>query len=251
MLKYIILHDESKPMPDETLVYRIEAVRDFGNVRKGDRGGFVRDGDNLSHDGNCWIEDDAVAADFSYVKGNAILSGKAKLTRFAWIAGNACVTDHVLMTDYSSAYDDAFLGGYARLGEGASVFENGRVQTAWRRGWTMSGRTTVRGHARLIDKAFMRDRSFLGGDAVLRKHANLYENARVDGHADIGGRSRIAGTAWATGGATIRDRCHVTGNAIVAGHIVLGGKSYITGKARLGGDKHYENILLGGDEILF
>ena len=251
MLKYIILYDESKVMPDETLVYRIEAVRDFGTVRKGDKGGFVRDGENLSHHGNCWITDEAVAADFSFVQGNAVLSGKAKLLRFAWIAGNAHVTDRVLMTDYTSAYGNAFLGGVARFCEGASVFENGHVKTAWRRGWTMRGLTTVRGNARLIDKAFMQDRSLLDGDAVLRKLASLRENARVDDHADIGGSSRISGDAWVTGRVSIRDRSQVTGNAIVHGRVVVCGKSYITGKVRICGNQHYQNVILSGDQILF
>ena len=251
MLKYILLDNESKVMPDETLVYRIKAVRDFGTVRKGDKGGFVRDGENLSHHGNCWIADEAVAADFSLVQGNAVLSGNAKLFRFAWIAGNVHVTDRVLMTDYTSAYGNAFLGGFARLCEGASVFENGHVKTAKRRGWTMRGLTTVRGNARLIDKAFMQDCSLLAGNAILRKHARLRENARVDGHADIGEDSRISGDAWVTGWASIRGRSQVTGNAIVHGRVVVCGKSYITCNVRISGNKHYQNMILGGDQILF
>lgn len=34
-------------------VYQIEALRDFGNVKKGDRGGFIQSEDNLSQEGNC------------------------------------------------------------------------------------------------------------------------------------------------------------------------------------------------------
>lgn len=40
-------------------LYRIEAIRDFGNVKKGDRGGYIEIEQNLSHEGDCWIYNDA------------------------------------------------------------------------------------------------------------------------------------------------------------------------------------------------
>ena len=40
-------------------LYRIKALKDFGNVKKGDLGGFVQSEMNLSHYGNCWIYNDA------------------------------------------------------------------------------------------------------------------------------------------------------------------------------------------------
>ena len=36
-------------------LYRIEAVRDFDNITKGQKGGFIETESNLSHDGNAWI----------------------------------------------------------------------------------------------------------------------------------------------------------------------------------------------------
>ena len=39
--------------------YRIRALRDFGDVRKGMLGGYVEDESCLSHDGDCWIYDSA------------------------------------------------------------------------------------------------------------------------------------------------------------------------------------------------
>ncbi|WP_208434759.1 hypothetical protein [Bartonella taylorii] len=48
------LTDETIEVDDHTL-YRIRALRDFGDVKKGDLGGWVESEDNLSHEGNCWI----------------------------------------------------------------------------------------------------------------------------------------------------------------------------------------------------
>jgi hypothetical protein len=36
-------------------LYRIKAVRDFSDVKKGDIGGYVESEDNLSHEGDCWV----------------------------------------------------------------------------------------------------------------------------------------------------------------------------------------------------
>ena len=34
-------------------LYRIEALKDFGDVKRGDKGGFIESENNLSHYGNC------------------------------------------------------------------------------------------------------------------------------------------------------------------------------------------------------
>ena len=41
-------------------LYRIKALRDLWNVKAGDLGGWVESELNLSHEGNCWIYNDAI-----------------------------------------------------------------------------------------------------------------------------------------------------------------------------------------------
>lgn len=36
-------------------LYRIEALKDFGDVKAGDLGGYIESEDNLSRDGNAWV----------------------------------------------------------------------------------------------------------------------------------------------------------------------------------------------------
>lgn len=55
--KYELTH-ESITIDNHTL-YRIQAVRNFAGVKKGDLGGFVETESNLSHDGNCWVSENA------------------------------------------------------------------------------------------------------------------------------------------------------------------------------------------------
>ena len=56
------LTEETIIVNDKSL-YRIEALKDFGNVKKGDKGGFVENEDNLSQCDNCWIYDNAQVRD--------------------------------------------------------------------------------------------------------------------------------------------------------------------------------------------
>ena len=52
-------------------LFRIKALVAFGNVEKGELGGFIEKEDNLSHDGNAWVYGNA------QVSGNARVSGDA------------------------------------------------------------------------------------------------------------------------------------------------------------------------------
>ena len=68
------------------MIYRIEALKDFNDVKKGEYGGFVESEDNLSQDGNCWVYGNAKLFDESVVKDNACVYYNA------WVSDNACVS---------------------------------------------------------------------------------------------------------------------------------------------------------------
>ena len=40
---------------DGHVLHRIKALRDFGNVKKGNIGGWIEGQENLSHDDDCWV----------------------------------------------------------------------------------------------------------------------------------------------------------------------------------------------------
>ena len=56
--KYILLENDTITHNDRTL-YRIQAIRDFSNVKTGDLGVYVEKEENLSHGGSCWVFDNA------------------------------------------------------------------------------------------------------------------------------------------------------------------------------------------------
>ena len=90
--KYKRLEDETIEVDGHTL-YRIEALRDFGCVRKGYKGGFVESEKNLSHEDNCWVYDDACVYGNARVYGNAGVYGIAEVYGDAEVGRDAIVSD--------------------------------------------------------------------------------------------------------------------------------------------------------------
>ena len=64
-------------------LFRIKALIEFGNVKEGELGGFVEKEENLSHDGNAWVYENAE------VYGNALVCGDAEVYGNAWVCGDA------------------------------------------------------------------------------------------------------------------------------------------------------------------
>jgi len=89
-MKKYKLTDETKVVDGET-VYRIEAVKDFSDVKAGDKGGFIQSGTNLSHKGTCWIYDEAAAME------RAIVRDSAKVQDRAIVCGSAEISDSVII----------------------------------------------------------------------------------------------------------------------------------------------------------
>lgn len=70
-MKKYELTDETIDVSGTTL-HRIKALKDFGNVKKGELGGYVESERNLSQEGNCWVCGNAKVcgdADYITIKG--------------------------------------------------------------------------------------------------------------------------------------------------------------------------------------
>ena len=58
-------------------LHRIKALKDFGNVKTGELGGYIESGSNLSQEGNCWVYGNARVCGNAEVCGNARVYGDA------------------------------------------------------------------------------------------------------------------------------------------------------------------------------
>ena len=75
-MKKYELTDETIDVSGTTL-HRIKALKDFGNVKKGELGGYVESERNLSQEGNCWVCGNAKVCGDAEVCGNARVYGDA------------------------------------------------------------------------------------------------------------------------------------------------------------------------------
>ena len=84
-------------LTDETInvcgkkLFRIEALKDFGDVKNGDKGGFIEDEHNISHDGNSWVYGNAWVYDNACVYGDACVYGNASVHGDAIVYGDVMV----------------------------------------------------------------------------------------------------------------------------------------------------------------
>lgn len=90
MKKYKLSTNENITLSDGSVVYRIQALKDFSDVKAGDLGGFVESEDNLSQRGNCWIYD------MGFVYGDARVIGGARVSGRARIFGDVEIADEFI-----------------------------------------------------------------------------------------------------------------------------------------------------------
>ena len=150
---------------NEEGLYRIRALRDFGDVQEGDLGGWVEGEHNLLHDGLCWIYKDAQ------------VFGNAKVSQNAMVIGNARV------------YGNAQVFGDAVVFEDARVYGNAQVFGVV----YVSHRAWVCGGARVSGAASV------GGNALVCGSAWVKGNARVCGDADVFGNACLSSGYHGTG----------------------------------------------------
>ena len=189
------LTDESIKRSGVTL-YRIRALRDFGNVKKGALGGFVQSEANLSHYGDSWVYSDAKVFEHARVidngkvfykaevYGNAIVikdsrvdhkarvCGQAILTDFARVDGDAAVCGQAIIKDYANVRGDAWIGGNAIVSKHSCVSGNAYV--------SHSAEIAV-----ATPESFLKTTAFIQGDALISAPNDVLVISPIGQYNDI------------------------------------------------------------------
>ena len=110
-------------------LYRIQALRDFGNVKEGDIGGYIESEKNLSQDGNAWVSGDARVYGNACVYGNAWVSGDARVYGDVWVSGDAWVYGNAWVSGNAWVYGNARVSDDARVSGNARVYGNADIKT--------------------------------------------------------------------------------------------------------------------------
>jgi carbonic anhydrase/acetyltransferase-like protein (isoleucine patch superfamily) len=164
--------------------YRLQALRDIPKhgVKAGDLGGLVTHRKSLSHEGSCWVADEAQ------------IIGKVSISDNAYIGGNAVLRKYFsVMQDYDSAV--LYIRGNAKI-TGNAFVESHNYKT----GQTKNNKV-IEGNVQIF------------GSAFIRNSINISEDAKIYGNAMLEDVCLVSGTTEIFGDVKISAKCEITGNS--------------------------------------
>lgn len=204
--KYDMLKDQPHPIIPN--VFRIQAARNFGMVRKGDLGGYIQCEKNLSHLGTAWVYEDAVIMDDAVVEDDAKVSGTS------------------IVKEDARVYDNAYVDGKSEISGHSQVFESARVEDSnldtkarvYGRSRVMN--SGLQSFSRVYDNAFVNDSTLSGnceiyGESTIDR-GYVFENAKVYDNAIVSGPN-----VTVAGDVKVCEGCHIVTGTTVTGDNVL------------------------------
>jgi carbonic anhydrase/acetyltransferase-like protein (isoleucine patch superfamily) len=187
MKKYKLLLDKKIKTASGVNLYRIKALRDFGEVEKGDIGGYLQSEKNLSHEGNAWVYEDA------WVFGNAKVYGNAEVSGEAEVFNNAQIYDNARVFGNTEVFDNAQVYGNAKIFDDAKVFGNALI---YGNAWVLDN-VCVFGNAEVYDDARIRGKAQVYSNTWICDTAKISDEMCIcDGvitHSDIEGNPQNNG----------------------------------------------------------
>ena len=172
MEKKYKLTDETIEVDGKTL-YRIEALKDFLNVKKGDKGGFIEKEENLSHLGDAWVYDDAKVFDNSVIFTNARIRNNTK------VYGNAKIGGNVTIANNAKIFGRVIVLNNAKIFNAAEIYGNAKVYN----------NAIVYGNAIIFGKAKVFNNAEIFGYAMI--YNAIVKNAKISGNAVISHDAKI------------------------------------------------------------
>ena len=134
-MKKFELTTESIETASGEKLFRIKALVSFDAVEAGELGGYVEKEENLSHEGNAWVYDNA------RVYGNAWVYDNAQVYGNAWVYGNARVYGNAWVYGNAQVYGNARVYGNAQVCGDADIYDNSQKSSV--DGFGSENRTTT------------------------------------------------------------------------------------------------------------
>jgi carbonic anhydrase/acetyltransferase-like protein (isoleucine patch superfamily) len=97
-------------------------VRQIRLISDGEIGGWIESEKNLSHEGDCWIGENACVTGNARVSHNARVFGDAFVSGSAWVSDNARVSGDAIVSDIARVSNNAKVSGDAMVCGKARVF---------------------------------------------------------------------------------------------------------------------------------
>ena len=167
MKKYELINKEEKCLCGRDItMYQIRALVDIPehHVMFGDIGGWIEKEENLSHEGDCWINTTGYVFDNAQVSENAVVgqyqwSWEEEIPEDAYVFGNAQVKGDSVVWGPARVTNNCVIDGYTHVvGE-------------------------VCGHAHITGEAAVY--GFVGGRAIIKGNSVIFEDATVYGETVV------------------------------------------------------------------
>lgn len=161
--------------------YRIVATRDFADIKKGEKGGYIQGTWNLCMYDNSWVNGDAKVYENAFLYEDARVSGNALVFGNARVSGNA----HI--------YEKAWVHGESSISGCAKVHGDTNIY----------GQSVIKGASEIEGEAEVRGNSLLDGFSHIY-HDAIIEESSVVGGLDSSDTVIVSGRTVVTGDAKLR-----------------------------------------------
>ena len=240
---------------DETIYWNGHILHRIKRLSDSILGGWIESEDNLSQEGNCWVDGEAMVYDNAKVSGNAQVSDEAKVYGNATICQNAYIYDSAqvygdaIVSDNIWIFDNAQVYGQAKISQYARVYGNAKVYD----------KAEVYDYARVCGQAEIYGDACITGGAIVYDNARVYDDAKIYGDAKVYGRAR-AYFCYICDNAQVYDKAevygHIYGNAQVYGNTQIYGhgsteETQIYDNAKIYGNTQvYNKVKAHGDALV-
>ena len=113
---------------DGPKLYRIRALKDFGDVNKGDLGGYVEGEHNLSNYGDCWIYDNSCVFEGSFIDDSAKVKEDSLISSAAVLVGNSIVKGGSMVRSQAYIGDNVVIDNCVAIFHRAYIFGNSVIK---------------------------------------------------------------------------------------------------------------------------
>lgn len=231
--KFELIKEDSIEVEGRTL-YRIRALKDFiknddniYGVKKGSLGGYIQKEANLSHEGDCWVFDNAKIFDDAGVQDNAFITDSSMVFGNAVVKNSSIVSDYAIVRDYAIVQDNSMLENHAEVFDYAIIEE----------------------YSYIGDNAKLYGNARMGDVSRLRGRAEAYEYARLRGECLVNGDARVYGHSVVNGQARITDHASVKDNGIVSGRVIMCGYATVSKNGKVFGVGRVDFNITGDNDV--
>lgn len=174
--KYELIPDKSEPE-----FFRIRALRDFGNVTAGEKGGLISSEHNLSQYGEAWISRGARVIESAHVYGDAQIVDRATVSGDARVMGRARVGGQASVSEYARVHGEATVRGRSQVKGTATVNGSATIDGDA----IVMGDCVVEGLAYIADGAVVAESHLVGGRKIVKTDLRLHDRAAIAAQLDV------------------------------------------------------------------